>query len=85
MGRVDHVAESFLAHVCVVLGGREIRVTEQLLDCTEIGTAIEQVGGKGMTQCVRMCGRRSPSIQEAPDIACSHAASFPVQEDRIGR
>jgi hypothetical protein len=42
------IQESLLRDVGVDLRCREIAVTQQFLDAPQIGTAIEQVGGKAM-------------------------------------
>ena len=48
--------QSLLADVGVSLCGGDIAVTEQLLHCTQVGTVVEEMGGKRVTQCVWVRG-----------------------------
>lgn len=39
-------------HMCIDLSGREIAVAEQQLHHSKIGPVVEQMGGKGVAQCM---------------------------------
>src|SRR6185503_2225395 len=64
--------------VAVDLRGRERAVPEQLLDHPEVGTPLEQVGGEGMPEAVRV-GR------QAAEGAGVEAAAAGGEEDRVLR
>src|SRR5204863_9190772 len=48
--RTAHAAGTFREDVGVDLGGRRIRVKEQLLDGADVVAVLEQMGGKGVPQ-----------------------------------
>ena len=75
--------------VGVALGGRERGVPEQLLDRPQVGALLEQVGGEGVPQRVRVnaAGTRrgvDPVVENAPHRAIAQAAASAIAEDRAG-
>ena len=62
MRRVVHLSQPLLADVSVQLGRREVAVAEQLLHDAKIGPAVEQMGGEGVTQRVRVGRRGRPAV-----------------------
>ena len=54
MGVVVDLAQPFGIDVAVHLGSRERRMAEQFLDRAQVGAALQQVRGEGMSQTVRM-------------------------------
>src|SRR5437763_10265484 len=76
-------------HVRINLGSGKARVTEQRLDAAQVRAAIEQVGGKTVTQFMwtdRDRNRRVPQIsfQDQPDRARRNSLSRFVDEERPG-
>ena len=61
------------AHMRVDLGRCERSVTEQLLNAAEVGTALEQVGGRAVPQAVR------------PEVGRARHGGQPPVDDRRGR
>mgnify|MGYP003334015244 FL=1 len=47
--------QSASADVGVNLGGCETFVSEKFLDAAQVGSAIEQVSGEGVSECVGSC------------------------------
>jgi len=82
---IDHGAQSFLAHVGVVLCRREIGMSEEFLDGTKVGTAVEQMCRERMAERVRMCGRRRPSIEKATYISGAESRSSSIEEHGVSR
>jgi hypothetical protein len=82
--RIDHVAQTFFAHVGVVLRCRKIGMTEEFLHRPEIGSAIEQMGGECVPQRMRMGWRRRASIEETSHVAGAHTAALAIQKHCIG-
>src|SRR5687767_10481894 len=62
VGGVVHGTQALSADVSVTLRRREIGVTQQLLHRPQVRTAVEQVRGEGVAQCVGMGGRRRPAV-----------------------
>ena len=56
MGRFVDGPEPVAGHVGVDLGGRQIGVAEELLDCPEVGSAFEQVRSVRVAQRVGVEG-----------------------------
>ena len=54
MGRLIYLPCLALTDVGIYLSGRQLGMTEQLLNDSEVGTAIEKMGGKGMPEDVGM-------------------------------
>src|SRR5579863_3912515 len=74
--------------VGVFLGGRERGVPEQLLDRPQVGAALQQVGGEGVPQGVRVDapGERrllDPVVEDAPHRAVAQPAAAVIEEDRL--
>ena len=53
----------------VDLGGLQTGVTEQFLDDTQVGTAVEQVGGEAVAEGVGVGRNRGPAVEMPPDVA----------------
>ena len=53
MGLVVNLKEALGRNFGVSLGGREMTVTEQGLNLSQVGSAGQEVGGEAMTQLVR--------------------------------
>ncbi len=49
-----HLLETALIHMGVDLSRGDVGMTQHLLDDTEVSTIIQEVGGKGMPQEVRV-------------------------------
>jgi hypothetical protein len=69
MGPIEDVAQALAAHVGVDLRGGEVLVTEELLHAAQVGAAVEQVGGEGVAQRVRMGGLEGAAIDHSSDVA----------------
>jgi hypothetical protein len=71
--------------MCVDLGSGKAAVAEDLLHCPEIGTAVQQMGGRAVAQGVRT-GRGGvaegfeKSAHDAPDLPRVHALAALPQE-----
>src|SRR2546423_5646945 len=83
-GRVD-LTQPVDRHTGVDLGGRGRTVTEQLLHGADVGAAVEQVGGEGMTQGVRgdaaaQAGAFGDRDQYGPCALAGQAAAGGVEE-----
>lgn len=71
--------------VGVNLGGCEAFVSEEFLDAAEIGSAIQQVCGEGVSECVG-CGLLGESgggdmvFEESADAAGCQAATETIEE-----
>ena len=50
---VDELFQAFLEHVRVDFRGRDVRMTQQLLHCAQIGAAIQKMAGEGVAQHMR--------------------------------
>src|SRR5580692_10239083 len=59
--RAAHAAGASIEDVGVDHGRADVLVTEELLDRTNVVTALQQVGRERMTQSVRARGLRNPS------------------------
>jgi hypothetical protein len=74
----------FLAHVSVNLGRLQAGVPQQLLDHSEIGAAVEQVGGKAVTEGVRMGGRKCPPVEHAAHVTGTEPTAPAVDKEGFG-
>ena len=77
--------QSLLAHVSVQLGGGKIAVPQQFLYCPQVGTAVEQVGGVGVPQCVGVGRARRSPVEDAADVPRGESFSSLVQEEGLSR
>ena len=88
VGRFVDGAEPIAGHVGVDLGGCEICVAEELLDCPEVGSAFEQVRSVCVAQRMRVdgtaVGQRVPLEDAAGVTRGEHPAAL-VQEHEIAR
>ena len=73
MRRFVHGSQSVAGHVSVDLRGPDIGVAEQLLDCSQVGTAFEQMRGERMSERVRMQGAAVGEREPVEDAARHHA------------
>lgn len=64
MGGFNDLFQSFPSYMRVDLGRRYIGMTEQRLNASEVGTALDQMGGKGMAHDM---GRQPLWIDTRPD------------------
>jgi hypothetical protein len=62
----------------------EIRVSEQFLHRTEIGSAIEQMRCERMAQCMWMCRGRCATVEQTTNISSTEASSLAIEKHRIG-
>ena len=60
--------EPLFADVRVTLGGRNIGMPKKLLNGSEVGAAIEEMGSKSVTERVRMGWRCTSAIKNASNI-----------------
>ena len=49
-------------------------MAEQLLDDPEVGAAVEQMGGEGVAQCMRVRRGQGEAVEDPPDVAGSSRA-----------
>src|SRR5690606_19957715 len=82
MALSEDTAEPVLADVRVDLRGRQIRVTEELLDDAQVGSSVEEVRGEGVAKCVRVRGHRGPPVDQTPDVAGTESPTPTVVEHR---
>ena len=68
MGLAIGRREPLFADVRVTLGGRNIGMPKKLLNSSEVGTAIEKMGSKSVTERVRMGWRCTSAIKNASNI-----------------
>lgn len=65
------LAEAGLVDVRVELGGGDVRVAKEFLHDTEVGPAVEEVGGEGVAEGVRMdvveAGAGGEAFDDLPD------------------
>jgi hypothetical protein len=69
--------------VRVTLSGRNISMPKKLLNGSEVGTAIEKMGSKGVTERVRMGWRCTSSIKNAPNITRRQPSAALVGEQCV--
>ena len=69
MRALEDMSQPFPADVGVDLGRGQVGVAEKLLHGTEVGAAVEQVGGERVPQRVRMRRSRGSPVQDAPDVS----------------
>src|SRR5690606_7698029 len=67
----------------VTLGGGQVGVTEQLLDGTEVGATVQQVGGEGVPQGVRVGGSARAVVEDPANVARGEALAPVVEEQRV--
>ena len=72
--------QAFFADVCVPLRRGDVRVAEQFLHRAQIGTVVEKVRRKGVTQRVRVCRVDRSAVENAPNIARGEAIPSAVHE-----
>ena len=75
-------------HVRVDLRGRQVRVSEEILNGLEVRTAVQEVRGEGVAQRVRRRLAQEPgaegmALDDAPERARRQASAAEVQEDRV--
>ena len=80
MGRFVDGAEPVAGDVGVDLGGREICVAEELLHCSEVGSAFEQVGSVRVPEGV---GVQGPPVGQR--MALDDAVGVPRTEPAATR
>src|SRR5438105_1068927 len=87
MGLVVQLAAPPIGYVRVELGRREIGVPEHLLDASEVGSALEQVGGERVAQQVRMdalglqAGAAGEPAEDQERAGAGERAALRVQEE----
>ena len=82
---VENLTKPLLADVSVVLCGRQIGVTEQLLHGSQVGTTVEQVRREGVAQRMRVGGRRRTTIDDATNVPRGEAMTSAIEEDGLVR
>src|SRR3954471_18254810 len=80
MGVVVHAQQPLLAHVSVDLRRLQAGMTQELLDRTQIGPPVEQMGGERVAKGVRMRGRGSAPAEDAADVPRTEPVPSPVHE-----
>ena len=83
MGIAIGGSEPLAADMGVALGRGHVSVTEQLLDRSEIGTAIEEMRRERVPEGVGMSRRRRTPIEDATHIARSEPATTLVAEELV--
>ena len=83
MGGFVHRAQPLTADVSVPLGGGEVGVAQQLLHRPQVGAAVEEVGGEGVAQGVRVGGRGRPAVEDAPRVTRREATAAAVDEQGV--
>src|SRR4029450_977563 len=68
VGSVEHGPQPFLGDVSVTLRRGHVRMTEELLDDTQVSAPVEQVGGEGVAQSVRVGGCRGTAVDDAAGV-----------------
>jgi hypothetical protein len=81
---VEHRAKSLLAHMSVVLRGRQIRMSEHLLYGPQVRAPVEQVRGEGVPQGVGVRRRGRSAVEEPVHVARAEAGATTVQEHGVG-
>jgi len=85
MGIAVRAHEPLSAHVGVPLGGGDIGVSKQLLDCPQVGASIEQMGGKGVPKGMRVCGRRAPAVENSAHISRREVVTTLITKELIAQ
>src|SRR5204863_10113383 len=85
MGLVVDTAQALAADVGVDLRGSQVGVAEQLLHGPEVGAPVEQMGGEGVAQGVRMRRRRRAPVEDAANVPRRETTAALVQEQRVPR
>ena len=80
MGRTVNVAHALTTDSGIDLGGGEIGVTQHFLHSTQIGTPVQKMSGKGVTQRVRVRRGHRSAIEDASHIARCQRATRPIEE-----
>ena len=80
-----NLAHMGLREMRIDLGGRDIAMPKHLLDCAQIGTALEQMGGKAVSQRVRADPSqtrltRCPSLERLEKALPRHRPPKPASE-----
>src|SRR4249920_3130977 len=86
MGRLVDRPKALAGQMGVDLGGSEVRMAEQLLHGTQVGTTFEQVRSVGVPEHMRV--QRPPirqwmALQDAPGIPWRQALSALIEENGI--
>ena len=87
MGGVVHPGQVLEIHMGVNLRGADVGMSEQFLHAPQVAARLEQVGGKGMAEHVRMhvhLDALAPRPGSDPQLhrACSEAAAKAKKEQR---
>src|SRR6185437_7608561 len=89
MMRRMHLFQALPCHMRVDLRGREITVSEQHLYDTQIGTMVQQVRGKCMSQCMRReflsdPGLAGVALDDVPEGLARHPIAAACREQIVG-
>ena len=75
-----------LGDVGVELGRRQALVSQQFLDDSQIGAALDEVGRVGVAKCVGVhVTPRHALVEHATHVAWTQTATTPVQEESLTR
>src|SRR5947199_823843 len=85
MRRLVNRLESFFAHVSVQLGRSQIGVPEQLLHGPQVGPTVEEMGGEGVAQGVRVGRAGRPPVEYAAHVTGRGWPAPPVREPGVRR
>ncbi len=66
MGILVRIVQTLSGNVGVDLGRGQAAVTEQLLNASEVGTAVQKVSGEAVPECVRAGGWVETETQQIP-------------------
>ena len=65
----------------VDLRGLQTGVAQQLLDHTQVGASIQQVGGEAVAQGMGVGGHRRAPIEDPPDVTGADPAAPAIEEE----
>src|SRR5690606_20391791 len=83
-----HVMQALARYMRVNLGGRQVRVAQQQLHHPQISAVVEQMGGKGMAQCMGRQGLLHPCddghlLEAVPEGLARHHLAALAGEQHI--
>ena len=84
------VSQVLNIEVGVDFGGCEVFVSEQLLDNAQVGAILQQMGGKGVAECVRRdifcdtCGC-AEALDDSEDHGACELPAVTIEESDVGK
>jgi hypothetical protein len=67
----------------IALRGNNICMTQEFLNCAQVGSVVEQVSGESVSQCVGMRGVNRSSIEYSPHVARGELFTALIEEECI--